>query len=84
MVVKFTVHAIDQMPLRGIGREEVIEALDRPRETIVTKGGRLASYALIEERYIVVVHEKGNGEDVGITAMKVNKRKLRRLGFTKI
>ncbi len=55
-----------------------------PKETIITKGGRLASYVAIGERYIVVIHEKENNEDVVITSIKVDGRRLRRFGFTKI
>ncbi|MFQ6074855.1 MAG: DUF4258 domain-containing protein [Candidatus Bathyarchaeia archaeon] len=83
-MVRFTGHALDQMMIRGISREEVLQVLDHPEETVITRAGRLASYALSGERYIVVIHEKEDDENVVITSMRVDKRRLRSFGFTEV
>jgi hypothetical protein len=74
---------------RGITEEEVTIVLSNPNETVATRANRMASYGLVRGKYIVVIHEKSSNqeeylEDVIITAMKVNRRRLARFGFAQV
>ena len=81
-----TDHAKVQLKNRKITDDEVNIVLSGPRETVPTRANRLASFAFVHGKYIVVIHERGkdNKDDVIITAMRVNPRRLVRFGFTRI
>ena len=83
-MVRFTDHAKDHMRKRRVTDSDVATVLSNPSETVVTRANRLASYASIHGNYIVVIHEKQNGEDVVVTAMSVDRRRLARYGFTQV
>jgi hypothetical protein len=72
------------MRLRGVVFNEVETVLSRPAETVTTRANRLASYAEIQGRYIVVIHERHLDEDVIVTVMSVDRSRLARFGFSKI
>ena len=77
-------HAKAQMHLRGVTFDEAKMVLSRPAETVTTRANRLASFAEIQGRYIVVIHERHLDEDVVVTVMSVDKKRLERFGFSKI
>lgn len=84
-MVIFTHHARVQMRERGITEGAVREVLSNPAETILTRANRLASYAQIRAKYIVVIHERvDSDQDLIITAMIVDHRRLLRFGFTQV
>ena len=89
-MVVFTDHSKTQMQGRGIAESEVRSVLSNPVETIRTRGNRSASYSSVQGKYIVVIHEKlsrnedENPEEMIITAMKVDRRRLGRFGFTQV
>lgn len=83
-MITLTEHAKAQMHLRGVTFNEAKTVLSRPAETVATRANRLASYAEIQGRYIVVIHERHLDEDVVVTVMSVDKRRLERFGFSKI
>lgn len=83
-MVRFTAHAKDSMSKRGLSEEDILQVLAKPRETIPTRANRQASYAQIRGKYIVVIHEKQDSEDLVITAMTVNASRMIRFGFTQI
>lgn len=84
MMVRFTTHALDQMKARKVDEVDVIAVLKKPVETITTKANRLASYRKANGKYIVVIHEKEDEENIVITVMRVDKRRLERFGFAEI
>ena len=87
VLVTFTAHAKDQMKYRDISEREVKEVLSKPSETIVTRGKRLPSFVQIRDIYVVVIYEKtsnGYEEELVITAMKVDRRRLLRFGFSNL
>jgi hypothetical protein len=83
-LITLTNHAKAQMRLRGIAFDDVKTVLSRPAGTLATRSNRLASYAEIQGRYIVVIHERKEEEDVIVTVMSVDRRRLARFGFSKI
>ena len=72
------------MRLRGVEFAQVEAVLSRPAETVATRANRLASYAEIQGRYIVVIHERHMNEDVVVTVMSVGRRRLTRFGFSNL
>jgi hypothetical protein len=74
------------MVMRRLREEEVLRVLEDPKDTVVTRTNRLASYREEQGKYIVVIHEKSKDDkqEVIITAMKVDKRRLARFGFTQV
>ncbi len=83
-MIRFTGHAEQQMAQRGVTQDEATAVLSNPAETILTRTNRLASYRQIEGKYIVVIHEQEYGDQVILTAMKVDRARLQRFGFTKV
>ncbi len=83
-MVRFTDHAKDQMAQRGITEGEAMSVLSSPIETVRTRANRLASYARIEGKYIVVIHEHEDDEELVVTVMKVYHTRLARFGFAKV
>lgn len=68
----------------GAAESEVEAVLVDPTETLVTRANRLASYRPVEGKYIVVIHEHEEDDEVVITAVRVNHTRLARFGFTKL
>jgi len=83
-LITVTNHAKAQMRLRGVEFAQVEAVLSRPTEIVATRANRLASYAEIQGRYIVVIHERHLDEDVVVTVMSVDRRRLARFGFSKL
>ncbi len=83
-MAKFTDHAKERMAQRGLTEEEVISVVSNPVKTIRTRANRLASFSRIEGKYIVVIHEHSEGDELVVTAMKVDRARLARFGFTEI
>ncbi len=54
-MVEFTDHALERMAKRRITAEVVIRVLRNPRETVITKAERIAAYARVKRRLIVVI-----------------------------
>jgi hypothetical protein len=69
------------MRKRGVSEDEVLQVLDDPAETIRTRANRLGSYSEIHGKYIVMIHEREDDEDMVVTAMAVDRGRLRKLGF---
>jgi len=83
-LITLTDHAKAPMHLRGVTFDDVKRVLSRPAETVTTRANGLASYAEIQGRYIVVIHEGHMGEDVIVTVMRVDRRRLARFGFSPV
>lgn len=83
-MVRFTDHVRNRISRRGLSEDEISQVLSRPAQTILTRANRRAFYRQIRGKYIVVIHQKEDEEDVVITAMTVDRRRLIRLGFTQV
>jgi hypothetical protein len=77
-------HAILRMKDREITRSQVYEVLQNPKEVIAVRFGRLVAYGEIEKRKLVVIYEKKDETTEVITALWVDERRLRTLGFTRV
>ena len=77
-------HAELRMKDRRITEAQIQEVLQNPRDVISVRYGRLAAYSEIDDRKLVVIYEKRD-ENIGvITALWVDERRLKTLGFTRI
>jgi len=83
-MVRFIPHALRRLTQREITQENITYALANPVETIQAKRNRIAIYSQINDRYLLVIFEKLNNEELVITAIWSDRRRLRRFGFTRI
>ncbi len=83
-MLQFTPHALERMAQRGISQAAINAAMANVLEKIATKDNRLALYSLVNDRYLLVILEKINNEETIITTMWSDKKRLRRIGFTKV
>ncbi len=83
-MVRFIPHALKRLNQREITQEDVTHALGNPVETIQAKRNRIATYSQVKERYLLVIFEKLNNEELVITAMWSDRTRLRRFGFTRV
>jgi len=83
-MVRFISHALRRLTQREITQENITYALANPVETIQAKRNRIAIYSQINDRYLLVIFEKLNNEELVITAIWSDRRRLRRFGFTRI
>jgi len=84
MIVTVRAHAEMRMRDRGIMETQIRKVLQNPKEVISVRYGRLAAYGEVEETKLVVIYEKKNEDIEVVTALWVDERRLRRLGFTGI
>jgi len=84
MIIIIKPHATMRMMDRDITETQIREVLQNPTEVISVRYGRLAAHRKLQRRELVVVYEKKNGKIEVITALWVDKRRLHRLGFTRI
>ncbi len=68
-MLQFTPHALERMVQRGISRADINAAMANVLEKITTKGNRLALYSPVNDRYLLVILEKINNEEMIITTM---------------
>jgi len=83
-MVRFISHALRRLTQREITQENITYALANPLETTQAKRNRIAIYSQINDRYLLVIFEKLNNEELVITAIWSDRRRLRRFGFTRI
>lgn len=83
-MIKLTPHAAERMKQRNITEGDLVAALTNPLEMIRTRANRMAIFSQINNRYLLVILEKVNNEDMIITTMWSDLRRLRRIGFTKV
>jgi len=70
---------------RSISESQVEETLARPLEVIPTKYERRAACAQLDSgRYLIVVFEGTREDFLVVTAMKVDRGRARRYGFTRV
>jgi hypothetical protein len=83
-MVRFILHASRRLAQRGITQESISYAFANPIETIQAKRNRIAIYSQVNERYLLVIFEKLNNEELVITAMWSDRKRLRRFGFARV
>lgn len=70
---------------REITKEEVIETLGAPLETRELRFGRQGAIRhLVGDSFLVVIAERSNEDLIVVTALKVNRDRVRRYGFARI
>ncbi len=84
-MAKYSSHARKRMLERSITVREVESTLAYPLEVVQTRYGRRAACRrLAGGKYLVAVFE-GAGEDfIVVTAVRVDKNRVRRYGFTQV
>ena len=81
MIVTIKPHAEMRMKDRGVAETQVREVLRNPKAVISVRYGRFAAYGEIEDRRLLVIYEKKERGVEVVTALWVDERRLRRLGF---
>ena len=85
MKVEFTAHALRRLGERNISEEAVYEALTTPDEVIEVKHGRRAARKHEPSCYhIVTIYEAHREALIVVTAIRVDERRIRKIGFTGI
>jgi hypothetical protein len=84
-MVSYVSHARERMKERSIAEAEVGETLARPLEVVPTRYGRSAACTVQEGgRCLVVIFERSQEDFLVVTALKVDRDRARRLGFTRV
>ena len=83
-MIRFSQHALKRAEERGIDLSQVELVIREPLEIIDVKFGRRAAFRQLGEKYLVAVYEEQNDEIVVVTALKVDKERLRRYGFSRV
>ena len=82
MAVFIKPHAELRMRDRGISEADVRVVVQSPKEVVSVRYGRLAAFGEVDERKLVVIYERKNDVIEVVTALCVDDRRLRTLGFT--
>ena len=82
MAVFIKPHAELRMRDRGISEADVRVVVQSPKEVVSVRYGRLAAFGEVDERKLVVIYERKNDVIEVVTALWVDDRRLRTLGFT--
>ena len=77
-------HAELRMRDRRITENQIRKVLQDPKGVISVRYGRLAAYAEVDEGKLVVIYEKRYEVIEVVTALWVDERRLKRLGFAGI
>ena len=80
----FSKHALRKTKERGIDDSEIINTIEEPVEAVDVRYGRKASFKHFDCDYVVAIYETRNGEIVVVTSIKVDKKRLKRYGFSRI
>ena len=84
MTITIRPHAELRMKDRRITKAQIHKALQDPREAISVRYGRSAAYSEIDDRKLVIIYEKRDQDIEVVTALWVDERRLKTLGFTRI
>jgi len=84
MAIVITPHAELRMRDRGISEAQVHMVFRSPKEVISVRYGRLAAFCEFGDRRLVVIYERKNEIVEVVTALWVDDRRLRVLGFTRV
>ncbi len=84
-MTKYSSHARERMLERSITERDVEDTLAHPFEFVQARYGRKAACRRLSSRkYLVVVFEDEGEGFIVITAVKVDKDRARRFGFTRV
>ncbi len=73
MLTKFTKHALERMRIRGITKEEVIDAITNPEKEITDSYGNLIAHKVIKKYLLRVFYYIEEDSKIVITAYKTSK-----------
>lgn len=83
-MIKYSSHARKRMLERSITPKEVEEALNNPLEVIQTRYGRRAACKRLPGGKFVVVVFEAEEDFIVVTAVKADKERTRRYGFSRV
>jgi len=85
-MVRYSSHAQRRMHERGVTKAEVEGVLRRPLAVKETRYGRRVACGSPDDRdkYTVVIFEENAEDLIVITALKVDRDRLERYGFTRV
>lgn len=85
IVVTYSTHAERRMRERSISKPEVEETLARPLEVRETRYERKAACRRIGgDDYLVVIFEDSAEDLIVVTALKVDRERVKKYGFTRV
>lgn len=73
MLIKFTKHALERMRIRGITKEEVIDALTNPEKELNDSQGNLIAHKVKEKHLLRVFYYVEEESKIVVTAYKTSK-----------
>lgn len=77
-------HATRRAEERGISLHQIEKTVQQPEGITGVRFGRKAAFKKFGDMYVVVVFEEQKGEIVVVTTLKVDKKRLKRYGFSGI
>jgi hypothetical protein len=84
-MIRYALHAKTRMVERSISESQIEEALARPLEVVPTRYERRATCTQLDNgKYLIVVFEGAHEDFLVVTAMKVDRGRARRYGFTRV
>ena len=73
MLIKFTKHALERMRIRGITKEEVIDAITNPEKEINDSHGNIITHKVKKKYLLRVFYYIEEDSKIVITAYKTSK-----------
>ena len=73
MPIKFTKHALERMRIRGITKEEIVDAIYNPDKELNNSFGNVIVNKLKKKYLLRVFYYKKEGSKIVITAYKTSK-----------
>ena len=73
MPIKFTKHALERMKIRGITKEEIIDAIHNPEKELKDSFGNIIAHKLKKKILLRIFYYNKEGSKIVITAYKTSK-----------
>jgi hypothetical protein len=73
MLIKFTKHALERMKIRGITKEEVIDAITNPEKESADSQGNLIAHKVKKKHLLGVFYNSEGESKIVVTAYKTSK-----------
>ena len=73
MLIKFTKHALERMKIRGITKEEVIDAITNPEKELTDSQGNLIAHKVKKNYLLRVFYYSEEESKIVVTAYKTSK-----------
>ena len=73
MLIKFTKHALERMRIRGITKEEIVDAITNPEKEINDSQGNIIAFNIKNKYLLRVFYYMEEDSKIVITAYKTSK-----------